>query len=57
MAIWGIVVGLGLSLWSLWVLLLQWQPLRVRYERCAVWIDGLFGLVLVLLAIRLMIGW
>ena len=57
MAIWGIVVGLGLSLWSLWVLLLQWRPLRVRYERCAVWIDGLFGLVLVLLAIRLMIGW
>lgn len=54
-AIWGIIVGLGLSLWSLWVILLQWPPLRTRYERIAVWIDGLFGVALGLLAVRLMI--
>ncbi len=54
-AIWGIIVGLGISLWSLWVILLQWPPLRSRYERSARWIDGLFGLTLGLLAVRLMI--
>ena len=32
-AIWGVIVGLGIGLWSLWVVLLQWRPLRVRYER------------------------
>ena len=56
-AIWGIIVGLGIALWSLWVLLLQWPPLRKRYERLARVIDGIFALVLVALAVRLMIGW
>ena len=56
-AIWGVVVGLGLGLWSLWVLLLQWPPLRMRYERASGWIDGVFGIALVALALRLMIGW
>jgi threonine/homoserine/homoserine lactone efflux protein len=56
-AIWGIIVGFGIGLWSLWVLLLQWQPLRNRYERSAGLIDGIFGVVLAALAIRLMIGW
>ena len=54
-AIWGIIVGLGVSLWSLWVILLQWPPLRSRYERSVRWIDGVFGLALGLLAVRLMI--
>lgn len=53
-AMWGIVVGLAISLWSLWVIVLQWAPLRSRYERSAHWIDGVFALVLVALAIRLM---
>jgi len=56
-AIWGIVVGLGIGLWSLWVVLLQWPPLRNRYERSSGLIDGIFGLVLAALAIRLMVGW
>ncbi len=56
-AIWSVVVGLGIGLWSLWVLLLQWQPLRSRYELATVWIDGFFGLALTALAVRLMIGW
>jgi threonine/homoserine/homoserine lactone efflux protein len=57
LAIWGVVVGLGIGLWSLWVVLLQWQPLRSRYERAAGWIDGIFGVALTILAISLMIGW
>lgn len=55
-AIWGVVVGLGIGLWSLWVVLLQWRPLRSRYERAAGWIDGFFGVALAALAVRLMIG-
>lgn len=57
MAIWGVVVGLGIGLWSLWVLLLQWEPLRTRYDRATGWIDGIFGLGLTALAVRLMAGW
>ncbi len=56
-AIWAVVVGEGAVLWSAWVVLLQWRPLRARYERAAGWIDGIFGVALVALAIRLMIGW
>lgn len=29
-AIWAIIVGMGIGLWSLWVLLLQWPPLSRR---------------------------
>jgi threonine/homoserine/homoserine lactone efflux protein len=56
-AIWGIIVGFGIGLWSLWVLLLQYPPLRHRYERSAGLVDGIFGLVLAALAVRLMLGW
>lgn len=55
-AIWGVVVGLGIGLWSLWVVLLQWRPLCSRYERAAGWIDGFFGIALTALALRLMLG-
>ena len=55
-AIWGVIVGLGIGLWSLWVLLLQWPPLRSRYERAAGAIDGLFGIALTILALFLMLG-
>ena len=55
-AIWGIVVGQAFVLWSLWAGLLQWRPLRARYERAALWIDGAFGVVLAALAIRLIVG-
>jgi threonine/homoserine/homoserine lactone efflux protein len=56
-AIWGVIVCLGVCLWSLWVLVLQWRPLRERYERAGGWIDGIFGTALLVLAVRLMIGW
>jgi threonine efflux protein len=55
-AIWAIVVGQAFVLWSLWACLLQWKPLRSRYERAALWIDGAFGVVLAALAVRLIIG-
>ncbi len=55
-AIWGIVVGQAFALWSLWALLLQWPPLRSRYERAAFWIDGAFAVTLLGLAVHLIIG-
>ena len=55
-AIAGIVVVQGGVLWSLWARLLQWNPLRLRYERSARWIDCAFGVVLAGLAMRLILG-
>ncbi len=52
-AIWGVVVGLGVGLWSLWVVLLQWRPLRRGYDRAAAWIDAVFGMALAALAVAL----
>ena len=52
-AIWGIIVGLGIGLWSLWVVLLQWPPLRRCYEWAAPGIDALFGVTLAILAAAL----
>jgi threonine efflux protein len=56
-AMWALIVGLGLGLWSLWVAALQWPPLRTGYRRISRWIDLGFALVLACLALRLMIGW
>ena len=50
-AIGGIIAGQGFLLWTLWVLLLQWRPLRDGYERFAPWIDALFGTALAALAV------
>ena len=55
-AIWGIIVGQAFILWSLWACLLQWQPLRACYARAELLIDGVFGLVLIGLGVRLMMG-
>lgn len=55
-AIWGIVVGQGFLLWSWWAWVLQWKPLRQRYVQAERWIDGVFGMVLLALAIRLILG-
>ena len=55
-ALWAIIVGQGCVLWSAWARLLQWKPLRLRYERAARWIDAAFAVVLVLLAVRLIIA-
>lgn len=55
-ALWGIIVGQGWLLWSLWAWLLQWKPLQQGYERAERWIDGAFGMALLALAIRLSLG-
>jgi threonine efflux protein len=55
-AIWGIIVGQAFLLWSLWAYLLQSPPLRTGYTRVEPWIDGVFGLVLIGLAVRLMMA-
>lgn len=55
-AIWLAVVGEGLLGWTLWAWLLQWRPARRLYQQAARWIDGSFGVLLWLLALRLMFG-
>ena len=55
-AMWGIVVGQGGLLWSLWALVLQWRPIRAGYRRAGPWIDGAFGLALAALAVVLLLG-
>ncbi len=55
-ALWSIVVGQAFVLWSAWALLLQWPPLRSRYERSGKWIDLAFAAALAGLSIRLMWG-
>jgi threonine efflux protein len=54
-ALWAVVVVQGGLLWALWARLLQWPPLRTRYERSAKWIDATFGIALAGLALRLVI--
>jgi threonine efflux protein len=55
-ALWLIIVGQGMLLWSLWAWFLQWQPLRRGYERASATIDGAFALVLASLAIWLLVS-
>jgi threonine efflux protein len=55
-AIAGLVIVQGGALWALWARLLQWQPLRSRYERSARWIDGIFGVALTALAVKLLVA-
>jgi threonine efflux protein len=54
--IWLIIVLQSGVLWSLWVVLLQWKPLRLRYELATKWLDAVFAVGLAALAIRLMVG-
>jgi threonine efflux protein len=55
-ALWLIIVIQGGVLWSLWAVVLQWRPLRDGYRKSQPLIDGVFGLVLLVLAAMLMIG-
>jgi len=55
-AIIAVVVIQGGALWALWARLLQWGPLRSRYERSARWIDGAFGVALIALSVKLVLG-
>lgn len=55
-AIAGLVIVQGGVLWALWARLLQWRPLRTRYENSARWIDGIFGVALAALAVKLLVS-
>jgi threonine/homoserine/homoserine lactone efflux protein len=54
--VWLMIVGLGTGLWCLWVLALQWPPLRGLYFRAVAWIDAAFAILLGALAVALLIG-
>jgi threonine efflux protein len=56
LALWVIIVGQGCVLWALWARVLQWSPLRNGYQHIACWIDALFALLLVALALRLLLS-
>jgi threonine efflux protein len=56
LALWGIVVGQGCVLWSLWAGALQWRPLAGLYRKLERGIDLLFAVVLAALAFGLMLG-
>lgn len=55
-AIAALVIVQGGTLWALWAWLLQWRPLRTRYENSARWIDGAFGIALAALAVTLLVS-
>jgi threonine efflux protein len=55
-AIGGLIIVQGGALWALWARLLQWRPLRTRYEKSARWIDGIFGTALAALAVKLLVA-
>jgi len=55
-AIAALVIVQGGTLWALWARLLQWPPLRTRYENSARWIDGAFGIALAVLALTLLVS-
>lgn len=55
LALWSIVVFQGALLWALWAWLLQWPPLKDRYQRASKWIDLAFGVALAALAVRLVV--
>lgn len=54
-AVWAVIVAQGFLLWTAWACLLQLRPARRIYQRAARWIDGSFGALLWLLALRLAI--
>ena len=56
LVLWGILVGEGLLLWSLWVWVLQFPLFKNGYRKAAKWIDAAFGLGLLTLAAVLVIG-
>ncbi|MFD2157617.1 LysE family transporter [Rubritalea tangerina] len=45
----------GLILWSFWVLLLQWDWVQSWYNKVAKWVDMMFGLALIAMAVVLLV--
>ncbi len=55
-ALWATITGFGIGLWSLWSLILQWEPVRNGYRSKAAWIEILFAAALAVLGLRLIAG-
>ena len=53
LALGGVIVFEGFSLWIAWAWALQWPPLKRGYRSAERWIDAGFGLALLALAVRL----
>jgi threonine/homoserine/homoserine lactone efflux protein len=53
----GIVVGQAAFFWSLYVLALNWSPLRSFFLERGRWIDGLFGVLLIAAAVAAISYW
>lgn len=51
-AIFGVVVGQAFLLWALWAWMLQWAPFQRIYRQAECWIDGVFAVILGILAIE-----
>lgn len=56
LALAAVIVAEGFSLWIAWAWALQWPPLKRGYRATARWIDAAFGLALLALALRLLLG-
>lgn len=54
-ALWILIVGEGLFFWCLWVWLLQTRRVREAYQRAGRFLDLLFALALVCLAVNLIL--
>ena len=54
LALGGVIVMEGFTLWIAWAWALQWPPLKRGYRSTARWIDAIFGLALLALALRLL---
>jgi threonine efflux protein len=56
LALGGVIVLEGLTLWIAWAWALQWRPFKRGYRCASRWIDAVFGVALLALAVRLLAG-
>lgn len=54
--LWGTILLEGLVLWCLWVVVLQWGQIKMRYLKAAHWFDFAFGVALLVVAGVLVCG-
>jgi threonine efflux protein len=56
-ALGGIVIGQAVVFWSLFVLALNWSPVRTFFVRRAAWVNGFFGVLLLIAALAALWPW
>jgi threonine/homoserine/homoserine lactone efflux protein len=56
-ALGGIVIGQAVVFWSLFVLALNWTPVRTFFVRRAGWVNGFFGVLLLIAALAALWPW